>query len=88
MAARHPDTSWSVRLLIVLVPGYALSPLDLIPDFIPILGWLDDLVLVPLGLALAIRLVPSHVMRDCRARAAAGEAQKFINLFVPAAPGR
>jgi len=73
LAARHPDTPWSARLLIALVAGYALSPLDLIPDFIPVLGYLDDLVLVPLGLALAIRLVPPQVMAGCRARVAAGE---------------
>jgi uncharacterized membrane protein YkvA (DUF1232 family) len=70
LAARHPATPWFARLLVVAVVAYALSPIDLIPDFIPIVGWLDDLVLVPLGLWLAMRLVPRAVWAECEARAA------------------
>jgi len=57
------------KFVILIVVAYALSPIDLIPDFIPILGLLDDLVLLPLGIALAIRLIPDQVFRDCRNRA-------------------
>lgn len=70
-AARHPGTPLLVRLLALAVAAYALSPIDLIPDFIPILGYLDDLVLVPLGLWLVVRLVPSPVLQECRTRAEA-----------------
>lgn len=70
-AARDPRTSWSVRLLALLVAAYALSPIDLIPDFIPILGYLDDLLLVPLGVALVIRLIPEPVMESAQRQALA-----------------
>lgn len=72
LAARHPGTPWYARALAAGVAAYALSPIDLIPDFIPVLGYLDDLLIVPAGIALAIRLVPAPVMQECRARA--GEA--------------
>jgi uncharacterized membrane protein YkvA (DUF1232 family) len=68
-AARHPDTPWYAKLLVSAIVAYALSPIDLIPDFIPILGYLDELVLIPLGIALAIKLVPPPVLAECRARA-------------------
>lgn len=70
-AARDPRTPWHARALAMLVAAYALSPIDLIPDFIPVLGYLDDLLLLPLGLALAIRLIPGEVLADARERAAA-----------------
>lgn len=69
LAARDPRTPWYARLLVAGVVAYALSPIDLIPDFIPVLGYLDDLVLVPAGIALAIRLIPAPVLAECRARA-------------------
>ncbi|MFG6447979.1 YkvA family protein [Roseateles sp. BYS180W] len=69
-AARDPATPWGVRLLALAVAGYALSPIDLIPDFIPVLGWLDDLVLVPLGLWLVLRLLPEAVLQRARFKAA------------------
>ena len=69
--ARDPRVPWYARLFIGMVVAYALSPIDLIPDFVPILGYLDDLVLVPLGIALALRMVPPLVLDDCRARARA-----------------
>lgn len=68
LAARDPRVAWPVRWLILAVVAYALSPIDLIPDFIPVLGLLDDLVLVPLGLYLALRLIPPRVWADCEAR--------------------
>ncbi len=69
-AARHPATPWSARLLVAFIVGYALSPIDLIPDFIPVLGYLDELILLPLLLALALRMIPEHVLVECRERAA------------------
>ena len=66
LAFRDPRTPWVARGLIALVAAYALSPIDLIPDFIPVLGYLDDLILVPAGIALAIRMIPSQVMADSR----------------------
>jgi uncharacterized membrane protein YkvA (DUF1232 family) len=70
-AARDPRTPAMVRLLAVAVAAYALSPIDLIPDFIPVLGYLDDLILIPIGLALVIRLVPPDVMQAAHTRAEA-----------------
>ena len=69
LAARDPRVPWLAKALAVVVAGYALSPLDLIPDFIPVLGYLDDLIIVPLGIWLVIGLIPDDVMADCRARA-------------------
>ncbi|MBP0638701.1 DUF1275 domain-containing transporter [Cupriavidus sp. AcVe19-6a] len=71
LAAQDPRTPWHAQALALLIAAYALSPIDLIPDFIPVLGYLDDVVLVPLGLLLAIRLIPLEVMRQHRATAAA-----------------
>lgn len=70
-AARDPETPLAVRALALVVAAYALSPIDLIPDFIPVLGYLDDLLIVPLGLAVVIRLLPSHVLASSRAKATA-----------------
>ena len=68
-AARDPRTPLPVRMLALCVAAYAFSPIDLIPDFIPVLGYLDDLVLIPLGLALVVKLVPLEVMQSAQARA-------------------
>src|SRR5688572_33367308 len=70
LAARDPRTPWYAKVLAVLVAGYALSPVDLIPDFIPVLGYLDDIVLVPLGILAAVKLIPPEVMAEHRAAAA------------------
>lgn len=67
--ARDPRTPWYARALAAAVVAYALSPFDLIPDFVPVLGYLDDLVIVPLGVALVLRLVPDEVLAECRERA-------------------
>lgn len=71
LACRDRRVAWHVRILVALVVAYALSPIDLIPDFVPVLGYLDDLILVPLGLALAIRLVPGEILDEHRAAAKA-----------------
>jgi uncharacterized membrane protein YkvA (DUF1232 family) len=71
-AYRDPRVSWGARAVAALVVAYALSPIDLIPDFIPVLGYLDDLILVPLGVWLVLRMIPPEVMADARARATAG----------------
>ena len=70
LAARDPRTPWYAKALAMLVAAYALSPIDLIPDFIPILGYLDDVVLVPLGVLLVVRMIPLEVMEEHRAAAA------------------
>ncbi len=70
-AARDPRTPTLVRILAFAVAAYALSPIDLIPDFIPLIGYLDDLLIVPLGLIWVLRLLPPVVLADARARAAA-----------------
>ena len=69
-AARDPETPWPIRLLALAVAAYALSPVDLIPDFVPVLGYLDDLLIVPLGIALVIRLLPPGVLESARAKSA------------------
>jgi len=78
LAARDPRTPWHAKLVIVIVVAYALSPIDLIPDFIPVLGYLDDLLLLPLGIFLALKLIPTAVLADARqaARRANGNLPK------------
>jgi uncharacterized membrane protein YkvA (DUF1232 family) len=69
LAYRDPRVPWYARVVAALVVGYAFSPLDLIPDPIPVLGYLDDLILLPLGIALVLRLIPAPVMAECRIKA-------------------
>jgi uncharacterized membrane protein YkvA (DUF1232 family) len=73
LAARDRRVPWYAKALAAMVAAYALSPIDLIPDFIPVLGYLDDLIIVPLGISLTVRLIPPPVMEDLRAQAAARE---------------
>ena len=68
-AGRHPDTPWYAKAMGVLVVAYALSPIDLIPDFIPVLGYLDDVLLLPALIWLTVRLLPAHVLAEARAQA-------------------
>lgn len=70
-AARDPRVPWPAKLAAAAVAAYAFSPIDLIPDFIPVMGLLDEVVIVPLGIALTLRLVPPEILADCRTRAAA-----------------
>ena len=71
LAARDPRTPWYAKALAIAVAGYAFSPIDLIPDFVPVLGYLDDLILVPAGLWLVLKLIPAEVLADHRAAAEA-----------------
>jgi uncharacterized membrane protein YkvA (DUF1232 family) len=77
-AARHPATPWYAKLAAVLIVAYAFSPVDLIPDFIPVLGYLDEVILLPLGIALVLKLIPDEIMVECR-RSAAGVLKKPVN---------
>ncbi len=69
LAYHDPRVPWFARLFTACVVAYAFSPIDLIPDFIPILGYLDDLLIVPLGVFLALRMIPSPVLDECRLQA-------------------
>jgi uncharacterized membrane protein YkvA (DUF1232 family) len=70
LAARDPRVPWYAKALALCVAGYALSPIDLIPDFIPVLGYLDDLIIVPLGIMAVVKLIPPEIMAEHRATAA------------------
>ena len=69
LAYKDPRVSWYAKAFTACVVGYALSPIDLIPDFIPVLGYLDDLVLLPIGIWLALKMIPPQVMAECRQKA-------------------
>ena len=69
LAARDPRVPWYAKAVALAVAAYALSPIDLIPDFIPVIGYLDDLIIVPLGIYLAVQLTPPHVLEEGRRRA-------------------
>jgi uncharacterized membrane protein YkvA (DUF1232 family) len=81
---KHPQTPRSAKIVAILVVAYAVSPIDLIPDFIPILGLLDDVVLVPLGVALVVKLTPRPLWEACMREAEAG-ADKLPRLLWGAA---
>ena len=69
LALKDPRVPWYARVLAGMIVAYALSPIDLIPDFIPVLGYIDDLILIPAGIYLTIRMVPGEVLEECRQRA-------------------
>jgi uncharacterized membrane protein YkvA (DUF1232 family) len=69
LAYVHPKTPWYAKVCMAMVLGYALSPIDLIPDFIPILGYLDDLLIVPAGIYLTLKMIPKPIMLECREKA-------------------
>ncbi|HYQ48268.1 MAG TPA: YkvA family protein [Thermodesulfovibrionales bacterium] len=69
LASRKPRVPLAAKIIAVLVVAYVLSPADLIPDFIPVLGYLDDMVLVPIGIAVAIRFIPADIWQECRSQA-------------------
>jgi uncharacterized membrane protein YkvA (DUF1232 family) len=85
LAYKHPLTPWYAKVFTGLVVAYALSPIDLVPDFIPILGYFDDLILVPLGFVFALKLIPTQVMTECRTQAQIDLQQegKRVNWFAP-----
>jgi uncharacterized membrane protein YkvA (DUF1232 family) len=85
LACKHPNTPWYAKALLILVIGYAVSPIDLIPDFIPVLGYVDDLIIVPLGISLALKMIPKEVMLECREAAKAERVTgkiKWVGLSV------
>ena len=73
LASTDPRTPWYAKALAVVVAGYALSPIDLIPDFIPVIGYLDDIIIVPLGIMLVVKLIPPGLMEEKRALADAAK---------------
>jgi len=85
LAVKDPRVPWYARFSALCVVAYALSPIDLIPDFIPVLGYLDDLILVPIGIALTIKMIPADVLAECRGKAQARMAQDKLLGWVGAA---
>lgn len=85
LASRHPQTPWYAKAWLAGVVGYALSPIDLIPDFIPVLGYLDDLILLPLGIWIGLYMVPAHVMAECRSEAERVVDEKQPGSYIAAA---
>jgi uncharacterized membrane protein YkvA (DUF1232 family) len=82
LAYRDPRTPWYAKVAAILVLAYALSPIDLIPDFIPVLGYLDDLIILPLGIFFAIKLIPAEIMVSAREKAASsGQALPTGNVM-------
>ena len=75
LAARHPRTPWYAKLVVAGCVAYALTPVDLVPDAIPVIGLVDDLIFIPLAVALAVRFVPAPVLADCRARSVENDAR-------------
>ncbi len=85
LASRDPRVPWPAKALVALIIAYALSPIDLVPDFIPVLGYLDDVILIPLGIRLAVRMIPAEVLDEHRARAARGLEEGGLRSWVGAA---
>jgi uncharacterized membrane protein YkvA (DUF1232 family) len=84
-ATRDPRTPWYAKVFVMCVVAYALSPIDLIPDPIPVLGYLDDLLLLPFGIYIALKLIPQEVVTDCRAKAGASSEKLPRNWWAAAA---
>jgi uncharacterized membrane protein YkvA (DUF1232 family) len=78
LAARDPRVPWYAKVVAIAVAAYALSPIDLIPDFIPVIGYLDDLLIVPLGILLAVKLVPADLMAEFRASAVSPDRERVL----------
>lgn len=76
LAYRHPQVPWYAKVWAALVVAYAFSPIDLVPDFIPVLGYLDDIILIPLGVGIAVKLIPPDVLAECRQNAAQALSQQ------------
>jgi len=87
-ALKHPDTPWYARALAAVITAYALSPIDLIPDFIPVLGYLDDLIIVPAGIWLLLKIVPENVVVDSREKSEQwfleqkGKPRSYVGLII------
>ncbi len=84
LVTKHPRTPWYAKVWLAGVVAYALSPIDLIPDFIPVFGYLDDLILLPLGIWIGMKLVPADVVAECRNRAAQAACQPKKRSFLAA----
>src|SRR5688572_32202318 len=84
LAARHPGTPWYAKLYLIAIVAYALSPIDLIPDFIPVLGFLDEIILLPLAMMLVVRLIPPEIMAEHRAAAAAAPPSRTAAAVIVA----
>lgn len=86
LAYKHPGVPWYAKLFAALIVSYALSPIDLIPDFIPVLGYLDDLIIVPAGIALSKKMIPKEVLEECRSKAKSeiinGKPKNWIAAFI------
>ena len=85
LAYKDPRVPWYAKVLIAFVVAHTFSPIDLIPDFIPILGYLDDLVIAPLGIALALKMIPQDVLTECREKAQASIDQDKPTSWIAAA---
>jgi uncharacterized membrane protein YkvA (DUF1232 family) len=73
LASKHPETPWYAKAFAALIVGYALSPIDIIPDFIPVIGYIDDLIIVPAGISLLIKMIPKEILEECREKARGGK---------------
>ncbi len=82
LACKDPRTPWQARVLGVFIVGYALSPIDLIPDFIPVLGYLDDLIVVPAGIAFLLKLIPKDVIEESREEARSQASMRKTRSWV------
>ncbi len=78
LAAKDPRTPWYAKAVAFVTIAYAFSPIDLIPDFIPILGYLDDLIIIPAGIALAVRLIPAEVLAEARGKVATSGLERSV----------
>ncbi len=89
LACRDPRVPWYAKIFVAIFVAYALSPVDLIPDFIPILGYLDDLIILPAGIYLSLKMIPREVLKECREKAQSASIDKktkwsaaFIVIFI------
>lgn len=84
LACKDARVPWYARALAAIIVAYALSPIDLIPDIIPIIGYLDDLILVPLGIVLVVRMIPPKILEDCRQQAEAAMDRSIPKSWIAA----
>jgi len=85
LAYKDPRVPWYAKVLVAMIIGYALSPIDLIPDFIPVLGYVDDLIIIPTGISLAIKMIPEEVLEECREKAESepiSSKSKWVAAFI------
>ncbi|MFH0768900.1 MAG: YkvA family protein [Chloroflexota bacterium] len=85
LAYKDPRVPWYAKVFVAAIIGYAISPIDLIPDFIPVLGYIDDLIILPAGIFLAIKMIPRGVLEECREKARTGQINsrvKWVMAFI------